>query len=198
MAIPFFSANKKNTGGALFPSFTVDPENQAYSVYLNVFPQTGYRQQEGGKGVGEFDMKNGLNVKLSVDEAADIIQTVRNRGEWTFFHSFGDISTKGSFRYWKVAPAKEGEAAKEGFGLTVNKSGKEVKIGFSLGSAERLSQWFEWALFNIFSIERDADIRKFKNKNSAEKPAKAKEEPAPAPKTETPKPDNSDGWGLDD
>lgn len=154
MASSYFSPNSKISGGCLFVSFN----SKDAAVYFKLLPQVANNPDK----KNNFDGKNPLHVKLSEDEAADIIRAVRTNGISNFYHSYNEDKTTGRFNYYELdSKDKEGKPAKRrGFGLTVNKNGKEVKIGFTLASAERLSEYLKFSLTHIFSADYAADKKK--------------------------------------
>lgn len=167
----YYSPNQKISGGALFASFN----SKDAAIYFKLLRQIANNNDK----KGNFDGKNPLNIKLSQDEAADIIRAIRTKGESKFFHKFNEDSTSGTFKYYTIKATEEGKADREGFGLSVKRTGsnnQEVKIGFTLGSAERLSIFLNNALVHIMDAEYAQDIKDAKEymdkKSSNVKPAK--------------------------
>ncbi len=150
----FFSPNSRISGGAAF--FTFNSKDGA--VYVKLLKQIANNSDK----KNNFDGKNPINVKLSQDEAADIIRAVRTNSESKFYHQFDSAKTSGSFKFYTI-PAKDSFPAKSGFGLSVKKSQEsgeqEIKCGFTLASAERLSLWLHNALTHIFDAEYSQDIK---------------------------------------
>lgn len=170
MSNNFFSPNQKISGGAAFFSFN----SKDGCVYLKLLKQIANNANK----LNNFDGKNPLNIKLSQDEAADIIRTIRTRGKSKFYHVFDNKKTSGSFNYYEIAPSKEGDEPKTGFGLTVKKISDEntleIKVGFTPASAERLRLFLENALNHIFDQEHRDDIKRAEefraNKSTKESP----------------------------
>ena len=171
----FYSPTTKVSGGALFASWN----SKEGSVYLRVLKQIANNPDK----KGNFDGKNPLNIKLSQDEAADFVRSVRTNGESKFYHKFDSAVTTGSFKHY-VIPAKDTYPARSGFGFSVKKTqdGKEteIKVGFTLASAERFSLFLQNALVHIFDAEYSQDLKEAKEyneKRAATKPAAASPEP---------------------
>lgn len=148
----FYSPNAKISGGALFASWN----SKDGSIYLKVIKQIANNPNK----IGNFDGKNPINVKLSQDEAADIIRAIRTNGESKFFHKFENDTCTGKFNYYELDG--QNGAKRKGFGLTVKKNDKEIKMGFTLGSTERLSLFLQNALVHIFDAEYSEDLKKYK------------------------------------
>lgn len=177
MPASFFSPTSKNTGSALYVSFNSKEGN----VFLKFVKQTSWDDKTKR---GSFKDGKWLNFKLSQDETADLLRAIRNSGECSFYHTFEGNSTTGSFRYYEVE--RDGKK-KSGFGLTVKKDSDEFKVGFTLGSAERLSEYLKFALDHIFSADYAAD-KKQSEEYAKNKEAKSKENPKSETKS-TPTPD---------
>ena len=167
MPSQFYSPNSKISGGAAF--FTFNSKDGA--IYIKLLKQIANNPNK----VGNFDGKNPLNIKLSQDEAADIIRAIRVNGESKFYHKFDGNTSSGSFKFYTIE-AKGEYPARSGYGLSVKKSqdGKdiEVKVGFTMGSAERLSLFLKNALTHIFDAEYSQDLKdakEYRDKNPINK-----------------------------
>jgi hypothetical protein len=171
----YFSPNTRINGGALFASWN----SKDGSVYLKLLKQIANNPDK----KGNFDGANPIHIKLTQDESADIIRAVRTKGKSKFYHTFDGKTTTGTFTYYEIPPQKEGDEPKAGFGLTVKKTADaqvtEIKIGFTLGSAERFNLFLQNALTHIFDAEYSEDVQKSKEYQKN----KAKSEPAPSPET---------------
>lgn len=173
MPSQFFSPNSKISGGASFFSFN----SKDGSIYIKLLKQIANNPDK----KGNFDGVNPINIKLGQDEASDLVRAIRINGESKFYHSFGESKTSGSFKFYTI-PAKDSFPAKSGYGLSVKKTQdgreQEIKCGFTLASAERLSLWLQNALTHIFDAEYSQDIKDAKEyqekKLSAPKSEKTK------------------------
>jgi len=166
----FYSPNAKISGGALFASFN----SKDGAIYLKLLKQIANNPDK----KGNFDGKNPLNIKLSQDEAADIIRAIRLNGEAKFFHKFNNDSTSGVFKYYTIKSTDPKFPDRHGFGLSVKRTGgitQEVKIGFTLASAERFSLFLQNALVHIFDAEYSQDLKDYKE-SQAKKQSTPKEE----------------------
>lgn len=165
----YYSPNTKLTGGALFASFN----SKDASVYFKVLKQIANNPDK----KGNFDGQNPVNVKLSQDEIADIIRAIRTNTSSSFYHKFKDGVTTGKFTYYSLdATDRENKPIKRtGFGLTIRRDDVEIKVGFTLGSAERLSLFLQNALVHIFDAEYSEDIKRAKEYANKAKPAQNEE-----------------------
>lgn len=177
MASIYFAGNKTNTGGALFVTFN----SKEQAVYYRFVKQTAWNEQTTK---ASFSGGATINLKLSADEAADVIHAVAGHTSCKFYHQFNGENTIGGFSYWeKEYTGKDGKPGKsQGFGLSVKKGEIQIKIGFSLGAAERLSQYLRFALDHMHSAIYAQDKKEaeeyLKKKDAANKPkVVAKKEP---------------------
>jgi hypothetical protein len=163
----YYSPNAKLTGGCLFASFN----SKDGAVYLKLLKQVANNPDK----KGNFDGKNPLNIKLSQDEAADMIRAVRTNGEAKFYHKFDQTVTSGGFKYWVVKSTEQGKPDRQGFGLSVKRGETEIKVSFTLGSAERFSLFLQNALTHFFDAEYSQDLKDYKE-SQAKKAANPKQE----------------------
>ena len=162
-----FSPNNKISGGAAFVKLTNDND-----IMVSIFKQVANNPNK----VGNFDFKNGVNVKFSSDEVGGILRAVRTNGNFNFYHTSEKEGqktvSKGSFNHYNVK-GNDGKE-KEGFGLTVDKNGDVRKVGYSVGAAEVLAQFLKYCLtFEFESILKEDEKRDkeyLDKKNTAQKP----------------------------
>ncbi len=183
MGQAFFSPNNKIAGGALFATFN----SKDASIYFSVFPQIANNESK----KDNFDYKAGINIKFSQDEAGDFIQAVRNKSAAPYYHEFEGNITKGSFKHFKVPSKDPKYPDKEGFGFSVDKDGKQMKVAFTLGSAERLSHYLAFALEHINSAIYSVDVAKNKEYAKSKEETKTKATAQPAKPVAAPEPDTA-------
>lgn len=180
MPFTVFAANSKLSGGSLF----VSVNSKDAAVYLKVFKQIANNDKNQKE---NFDWKNGINIKISVAEAGGLLRAVRNNGKYSFYHSFDNKVTTGTFNFYSVEGTKDGKpVTNQGFGLTIKKDDKEYKIGMKTDMAEAFAEYLVFCLQKIYSAMYAEDKKKaeeFAAKKAAEKPV---EKPVEKPKTEKP------------
>ena len=171
----FFSGTKANTGGVLAVSFN----SKDQSVFLKVTKQTGWNDK-----INKPTFAGGetVNFKLTQDEAGDMIHAVSGHDQCGFYHTFNNESSTGNFRYYEIDDKKNAGKKIRGFGLTLKKGAFEAKIGFSLGSAERLSQYLQFALQRMNEAIYAQDKKEFEEYLKKKDAANAKAPTKPAPK----------------
>lgn len=182
MPSEFYSGTKSGSGGALFVSFN----SKDQSVFFRVIKQTGWNDQTSKP---TFAGGATFSIKLTSDEVGDFIHAINGHDGCKFYHKFNEDVTVGNFSYYdKEYQGKDGKPHNtRGFGLTVKreKPGNpllESKIGFSLGSAERLSQYLQFALQRIneaiYAQDKKEAEEYLKKKDATNKPkVVAKKEP---------------------
>jgi len=191
MSNNFFSPNQKINGGAMFASWN----SKDGSVYFKILKQIALNEDKRGN----FDGKNPIFVKLTQDEAAGFIRAVNNNSNMSFYHTFDNDVTTGSFKYYEVdAKDKNGKIFKKyGFGLTIKRNDNEIKVGFTLDSAQRLSLFLQNALRHIFDAEYAQDIKDAqeysKKKKETSKTLKSEYVPEESEKSESEKKENKEG-----
>lgn len=156
MALTIFSGNKTGTGGAMFVTFA----SKDQAVYLKIVKQTEWNEKTSKPSFAGGAI---VNIKLSMDEVGDYIHAVAGHTACKFYHEFNKEVTSGNFSYWsKDYTGKDGKPAKsEGFGLSIKKGEIQAKIGFSLGAAEKFSQYLQFALNHMFSAIYAQDKKEF-------------------------------------
>lgn len=183
MSTTFFSGNKSaNSGGILTVSFN----SKEGSLFYRVTKQTGWDAKINKPTFSGGETKN---FKLTPDEAGDVIHAVSGHDEAQFYHTFDNSVSTGKFHYYEVENSKTPGKKNRGFGLTLKNAAFEVKIGFSLGSAERLSQYLQFALNHIFTAAYAKDKKEreeFLSKKDSEKSASSQTKKTSAKKEEAP------------
>lgn len=169
MPIEFYSPNRSIKGGTLYASFN----SKEGCVYFKLVAQTSWddKTKRGG-----FKGGKNINVKFSQEEVGAILYCARNKTSTKFYHTHPTTGNcSGEFKYY-VIKNEDGSISKDGFGLVVRKqetaeqggNSIEIKIGFTLGGAERLAQYLEFALSHIFTAIYSKDKKEaedyFKNK----------------------------------
>ena len=175
MAAGFFSPNKSVTGGCAFFSFN----SKDGSVFVKLLKQVANNIDK----KGNFDGKNALNIKLTEDEAAGFIRAVRTCGRCSFFHKSEKGDTQITFNHYVIKPKTPEEKERQGYGLTVKRGAQEIKVGFTMDAAERLSEYMKFALTHIFSADYSADLKAHKE-NMAKKAAQGGGEVQKEPEAE--------------
>ena len=195
MSNNFFSPNAKVSGGALFCSFN----SKEGDIQLRFIKQIANNANK----KDNFDSQQYIVFKLTQDEAADIVRCVRTREKTSFFHTFNkdgvETKTTGNFSYYEIDVAANGDkpaSKRKGFSMTVKRGDLEIKIGMTLGGAERFGLWMQNTLTHLFDVEHVADIEQAKEyaaKKKSESPTSAV---APK-KTKTPEPEPAGGDDVD-
>jgi hypothetical protein len=177
----FYSPKADQSGAALFVTFN----SKEGSVYCKFLQQTSWNAQtkKGGFQGGQI-----INFKLSQDETGAIIESVRNKNQTSFYHQFDGGATTGSFSYYRIEPKTSKDKVREGFGFKVKKGDLELKVGFTLGSAERLMEFLKFSLDHVFSAEYSVEKKKneeYLKKKEQETKAKPAKKPESEPEPET-------------
>jgi hypothetical protein len=157
MGLTFYAPTKSKTGGLVDVRVTakVGTYEKAgeRAVYLNLVKQTGWDE---ATSKGSFKDGPKINVKLTLDEVAGMIQAVRDKQRYAFYHTFDGKTTTGSLSFYSFDEEKDKtgkviKKARSGFGLTVKKDEVEIKVGFGLASAENLHQYLIFCLNHCYN-----------------------------------------------
>lgn len=186
----FFSGTKSNTGGVLAVSF----KSKDQSVFFKVTKQTGWNDKINKP---TFSGGETINFKLSQDEAGDIIHAVSGHDQCGFLHTFNNESSTGSFRYYEMDDKKNTGKKIRRFRLTCKKGEFESNIGFSLGSAERLSQYLQFALQRMNEAIYVQDKKEFEEYLKKKDAAKSTTKPMPKKVDEVEVPNDSEENNVD-
>ena len=157
----FYSANKTCTLGSMDLSFN----SKDGSVYLKMAPQKAYHDERKAK--GEYDWPNAVNVKLDTGEVGALIRALRTDGEFTFIHDFEGNKTSGSCKFYKN---EKGGRTYYGFGFSVKKGDREVKVPIGLGDGELIMEYLRFALDHIFSADYAVDKKYWEDRAKNNKP----------------------------
>lgn len=184
MPATFFSGGKDGAGGALFVTFN----SKDQSVFYRVIKQTGWNEQTSKP---SFAGGAVINVKLSLDEVGEFIHAISGHDACKFYHSFNKEVTTGNFAYYeKEFNGKTGPVKTRGFGFSVKKGELAARIGFSLGAAERLSQYLQFVLDHIHSAIYVQDKKEFEEYLKKKEGNKPKSVVKPREVVETPEIEN--------
>ena len=187
----YFSPNNKINGGALFTSFN----SKTGDIYIKLLRQVANNSDK----KNNFDGQNPINLKLTLDEAGDFIQAVRNQSDCSLYHTSESGTTTATFKYYRIEPKTDKDKLRQGFGLTVNRVfnniEKQVKIGFTLGSAERFSLFLQNALMRTFDAEYASQKRAFEDRTKKQK-NEPKQDDGPTEVVEESAVDDGDPFGL--
>ncbi len=153
----FFSPNTKVTGCVGNFSFN----SKEGSLYITLVKQTGWNA-ESRNGVFKGGAK--LTVKFNRGEIGGFINAIRTRGEYSFYHNFGNPPTTGSLKHY-VQESEKGK--RTGFVLNVNNGEKKYTLGLSTGEAEALMEYLRFALDHIFSADYSADKKAFEDRQKS-------------------------------
>ncbi len=194
MPLQFYSPTKTKTGAALSVKFA----SKDQSIFFSLIQQTGWDDKTRK---GSFRGGKMLNFKLSLDETAGLIQTIESRSKVSFYHTFGENSTTGSFNYYEIPSNEPNKDPRRGFGLTLKNGTDQFKVGFTMGSAQNLLEYLRFALTHCYSAlyaaDKKADDEYFKKKDAekAKQPVNKPENSASENQDATP---TDESGGADD
>ena len=172
----FYAANQALQMGAM----DLSVNSKDGSVFMKFAPQKAYHADRRAK--GEYDWGNAVNVKLDVGEIGGFIRALRSDGEFLFIHDFEGNKTTGGVKFYTT------QNGNKGFGFSVKKGDKTIKVPVPVGDGELILEYFRFALDHIFSADYALDKKYWEDR------AKAKAASAP-PKQEDSGFDDQNGGG---
>lgn len=156
--ITLFKANPKNKGASAHFKTNVEGEGfkKKISLYISFSKQLTWNSNAK---TGTFSKeKNNPNeyaiVKYSETEIGSIISALKDRENFSYYHTSNDGSTKGGLKY--TEREFKGSLVK-GFILSVSKnSGEVISVGIQLGEAELLIAYLTQSLQDYYrELARD-------------------------------------------
>jgi len=176
----YFKPNAKNTGCLASFSFA----SKGAAIFVNLVKQVAWNPKDK---TGSFSGGIKACVKFSLGEVGAIINTIQNRNEpFDFYHTSDSGVATGSFKYWEM-PGVDNKPGRAGFGLTVKNSEGEFKVPFTLGEANDLAAYLNFARTHcysaIYAADKKAAEEYLKNKanESTPPPAEVTQETVEAP-----------------
>lgn len=142
-----YKPNPRGTGHAA--SFSLTSSGKGQGIYVEIIKQKGWDEKSK---TGSFDSskENKINLKFTVAEvAAMMIVCQRQKGEASFFHNTGTVTSSIKFAVYN----KKDTDIPAGIALSVTKGEKKSSIPFTFPEAFALFKWFEFALNRIFTAD---------------------------------------------
>jgi len=181
MSLQIYKPNKSNTGFAFSFYIGEDRKTKSPILFLNAIAQHSWDQ---GKRLGSFsgnkeNPDKNLSIKFNEFEVGSIISAIKNRFEWSTYHSFEDNKTQIRLTPWDkpVKTTKINQKTKESyeetqeipaFGLTVTRNGSQTfRIALEPGESECLKELCKFLLFkkNHQSLELSKSKRQSAQNN---------------------------------
>jgi hypothetical protein len=149
MNFSLYKPNSKVTGCA-FQFKLGQTKNGEKTVYVSAVQQSSWNEntKTGSFSDNAKNPEKTLNIKLSVNELGGFIHAIRQYTDFSAFHTFEDNKTQISFKPY----TKKDDAQTKAFSFSISRNGNQkFGIGIELAEAESLSEFFKFALSQIFS-----------------------------------------------
>jgi hypothetical protein len=167
--INIYKPNKGNTGFAFTFQIGVDKKNSEPVLYVGSIAQHSW---DDSKRLGSFsENKNNpeknIHVKFNEFECGEIVSSIKNRFEFSAFHSHGENKTiiklipwdkpvKASRQNPKTKKIEEYTITKPAFGLSVTRNGNQTfKIPLEAGEVECVRVLIENLLSDLYKQRLD-------------------------------------------
>lgn len=179
MSISLYKPNSKNTGCGFSFQAGIDNKTKETTLYIKSIKQHSWdsNKKQGYFAKNAKDPDKNIILKFNEFECGEIISAIRNRREYSTFHSFGEDKTvikispwdkksKKSFKNpdtdsweekWVVIPA---------FSISFTRNGNQMfGIGIEPGEAECISEYLKFILSNIFRQRFEQDSARILSKD---------------------------------
>tara|TARA_B100002019_G_scaffold293175_1_gene319158 strand:- start:19448 stop:19996 length:549 start_codon:yes stop_codon:yes gene_type:complete len=154
MSLQIYKPNKNNSGFAFSFYMGEDRKTKMPILFLNAIAQHSW---DSSKRLGSFsgnkdNPDKNLSIKFNEFEVGSIMSAIRNRFEWSTYHSFEDNKTQIRLSPWdkEIKVSKINQKTKEAyeetqkipaFGLVVTRNGNQTfRIALEPGEAESLKE----------------------------------------------------------
>jgi hypothetical protein len=146
-----FKPNSKNTGTLC--TFSVTSSGKSQGIFAEILRQKSW-SNETKTGTFETDKSQKINLKFTVAEAAAMsIICQKQKGEATFFHNTGEVTSSIKFYIYNRKDKDSGAETPAGIALSVTKGDKKASVPFTFAEAFALSRWFDFAFNRIFTAD---------------------------------------------
>ena len=185
MSVTLYKPNSKNAGAAFTFSIGSDRKKNEPTLFISAIAQYSW---DPDKKIGSFsgnreDATKTVNVKLSEYECGEILSAIKNRYDYSTFHSFEENNTTIKFTPWdksvkvsKYDPEskgfKESTIKVPAFGVSISKGkGHTFKIPLDPGETEVLHEYLRYLLNELFKVRVQKQREAFQNRqNDTTKP----------------------------
>jgi hypothetical protein len=193
MSLSLYKPNSKNTGCGFSFQAGLDKKNNQTTLYAKAIKQHSW---DSGKKQGYFaqNSKNpekNIIIKFNEFECGEIIHAIKNRKEYSTFHSFGEDKTviklspwdkkaKKSFKNSDSGQWEEKWITVDAFSISFTRNGNQLfGIGLEPGESQCLLEFMRFILQKIFSERNAVEMQKMKNQDYSKNESSADAESAP-------------------
>jgi len=194
MSISLYKPNSKNTGCGFSFQSGLDKKTKLTTLYVKAIKQHSW---DSSKKQGYFAQNakvpdKNIAIKFNEFECGEIINAIKNRKEYSTFHSFGEDKTVIKFAPWDKKSKKsfknpdtdqweEKWVTLEAFSLSFTRNGNQLfGIGIEPGEAQCILEFMKFILHKIYSERNAIDMSKLNNPDQY-KDVEQEESPESAP-----------------
>lgn len=168
MSLSLYKPNSKNTGCAFNFSIGVN-RNGEPALYISAIQQHTWndKTKSGSFSENRSNPDKNINVKLNEFEAGAIINSIKNRYEYSTFHSYEENKTSIKFTPWdKKTKTQNGEITVPAFGLNIIRNGSQTfRIPIEAGETENLIILMKEFIKSLMSYRKEKQSREQKTKD---------------------------------
>jgi len=162
MSLSFYKPNSKNTGCGFSFQVGVDNKSKEPALYVKSIKQHSWdsNKKQGYFSKNSGDPEKNITVKFNEFECGEFISAIKNRREYSTFHSFGEDKTVIKFSPWdkKSKKSQKNESGEwedkwvtvPAFSLSFTRNGNQMfGIGIEPGEAEVINQYLKFFLSKL-------------------------------------------------
>ena len=170
MSLSIYKPNAKTTGCGFSFQCGKDSKSGNTSLYIKSIQQHSWdankRQGYFQKNVG--DAEKNITVKFNEYEVGEMISALKNRREYSTFHSFGEDKTSIKLVPWDK-PAKNSDSTSPCFGLSFTRNGNQsFKISLEPGEIETVLEFLRFVLHTLYQQKLDSQFTSRKESTASE------------------------------
>tara|TARA_B000000557_G_scaffold229781_1_gene202141 strand:- start:353 stop:955 length:603 start_codon:yes stop_codon:yes gene_type:complete len=183
MSISLYKPNSKNTGCGFSFQGGLDNKTKETTLYIKAIKQHSWdsNKKQGYFSKNAKDPDKNIIVKFNEFECGEIISAIKNRREYSTFHSFGEDKTiikispwdkksKKSFKNPDTDSWEEKWVTIPAFSISFTRNGNQTfGVGIEPGEAECICQYLSFILNKIFENRFEKDISRISNKDGFNK-----------------------------
>ena len=181
MSLSFYKPNSKNTGCGFSFQAGIDNKSKEPALYVKSIKQHSWdsTKKQGYFSKNSGDPEKNIIVKFNEFECGEIISSIRNRREYSTFHSFGEDKTVIKLSLWdkkskksiKNPDTNEWEDKWEvlpAFSISFTRNGNQMfGIGIEPGEAEVISEYLKFFLLKLMNHRFDKQQENFQKKEKS-------------------------------
>lgn len=195
MSISLYKPNSKNTGCGFSFQSGIDKKTKQTTLYVKAIKQHSWdsNKKQGYFAQNSKNPDKNIAIKFNEFECGEIINAIKNRKEYSTFHSFGEDKTVIKFSPWDKKSKKsfknpdtdqweEKWITVEAFSFSFTRNGNQLfGIGIEPGEAQCILEFMRFILKTIYKERHQSEIAKINYSDKSKNEEPEPEDPESAP-----------------